>query len=258
MIEQTKQKLKTLRLPGMLQFYSEYMSLSGSTSYEQDLSNDEFLARLVDAEHEERYDRKVKRYIKQAGFRQRAYMHEIKVSTARGFDRNLFSRINDFSWVKKGTNVLLTGSTGTGKSFISCAIGHEACVKKYRVWYTTITKLVRKIREAQADMTITKFINHIFKQDLLIIDDFGLEPMTPDVARYLLEILDDRYRLKSTVISAQLPVNVWPKLFDDNTVADAIIDRLIHNSYRVELIAGEESMRSQPREDEGLEINEKI
>lgn len=257
MIEQTEQKLKSLRLPGMLQFYSEYMSLSGSTSYEQDLSNDEFLTRLVDAEHEERYDRKVKRYIKQAGFRQRAYMHEIKVSAARGLDRNLFSRISDFSWIKKGNNILLTGSTGTGKSFISCAIGHEACVKEHRVWYTTITKLVRKIREAQADMTITKLINQIFKQDLLIIDDFGLEPMKPDIARYLLEILDDRYRLKSTVISAQLPVNVWPKLFDDNTVADAIIDRLIHNSYRVELIAGEESMRSQSRERERVEIKEK-
>lgn len=258
MIEQTKQKLKSLRLPGMVQFYGDYISLSGTTSYEQELSNDEFLARLVDAEHEERYDRKVKRYIKQAGFRQRAYMHEIKVSTARGLDRNLFSRLKDFSWIKKGTNVLLTGTTGTGKSFISCAIGHEACVKEYRVWYTTISKLVRKIKEAQADMTITKFINHLFKQDILIIDDFGLEPMTPDVARYLLEILDDRYRLKSTVISAQLPINVWPKLFDDNTVADAIIDRLIHNSYKIELATGEESMRCQNQQLEGLEKKEKI
>jgi len=239
MNDQTKQKLKQLKLPGMLRAWKAMEeTLSNGT-----MTHDEFLACLIDAECEERYGRKVARLMSRAKFRLRAHIADIDVASGRGIEKQLLARLSTSDWIRRSENVIITGATGSGKSFLACALGTAACKCEMRVMYASMTKLVRAFKESLADNSLGRVMKQIARQDLLVIDDFGLEPVNADVRRWLLEMVEDRYEIHSTIIATQLPVSTWPSLIGDPTFSDAIIDRVVHNAHRIELIAGKESRR---------------
>jgi len=230
MTEQTKKRLRILKLPGMLRAYEALLS---STPLQW--THDEFLAHLVDAEHEERYSRRVSRYLTRAHLRCNAVMERIDFNDDRNLNRSQISRLAEGTWIDKAQNIIVTGATGAGKSYLACALGHTACVLEKKVIYFTMAKLFCFLREAKADNSYARVVKNIASYHVLIIDDFGLEPFTPENRRAFLEILDDRYGLRSTIISTQLPVDVWLKVIGEPTVAEAIVDRLVHNAHRIQI-----------------------
>ena len=150
-------------------------------------------------------------------------------------DKNLVQRLSTCEFIKKGEDLFITGSTGTGKSFIASAIGYQACQIGYKVLYANTTKLLSQIKMAKADGSSIKEMNRIEKQDLLILDDFGIHPFDHQGRASLLEIIEDRHGKHATIITSQLPVKQWYEVIGEQTVADAILDRIVHNAQRIEL-----------------------
>lgn len=214
---------------------------SFETKQHNKFTPDEFVNYLIQAEWEYRLNKKVSQSIKRAKFRYLASIDEVDFTTSRGIDKNLLLRLNDCSYIEKNESVLISGPTGVGKSYIASALGHQACTHAYKVMYFNTAKLFTKLRLAKADGSYIKEINKIAKQDLLILDDFGLHPLEAQIRLMLLEIIEDRHGKKATIIASQIPVNKWYDLLEDQTIADAILDRLIHSSHRIELKG--ESMR---------------
>lgn len=227
----TFEKMQQMRLHGMVDAFQTTMQ----TGFSHKFTPDELIAHLVDAEWEERQNRKLTRLLKAANFRYQAAVELIDFTRPRNLDKNLILRLSACQWIKQAENVLITGATGAGKSFLACALGHQAAINDYRVLYSGAVKLFTKLKFAKADGTYTRELGKIQKQNLLIIDDFGLHPMDEQSKLILLEILEDRYSEKSTLISSQLPINKWYEIIDNPTVADAICDRLIHNAHRIEI-----------------------
>ena len=162
----------------------------------------------------------------------------------RNLDKNQLMRLADCNFIRKHENVLITGSTGIGKSYIASAIGNQACMLGHKVLYANTAKLFSRLKMAKSDGSYIKEISKIEKQDLLILDDFGLQPMDNQMRSVLMEIIEDRHGNRSTIITSQLPVAKWYDVIGDSTLADAILDRLVHESHRVELI-GESLRRKQ-------------
>jgi DNA replication protein DnaC len=196
---------------------------------------DEMVAHLVDAEWEERHTRRLVRLLKGARFRYQASMEQLDFSLPRNLDKNVILRFSDCRWIDKAQNIILTGPTGAGKSFIACALGHQACMQGYKVIYYNCSKLYAKLRLAQADGTYLKEVERIDRQKVLILDDFGLEALDGRTRLSLLELLEDRYGRASTVIASQIPVKQWHEIIGDATIADAVCDRVLHNAHRIEL-----------------------
>lgn len=242
-INQTFEKLQEIRLHGFVQAYRQVYE-AGKTSQ---FNVDELIAHLVDAEYDERYNRKLTRLLKTAGLKQQASFEQIDLKAARGIDQTLLLRLQSCDWIKKKHDLLITGPTGVGKSFIACALGHLACTLEYKVMYTTANKLMDKLRYAKADGSYRKEIAKIQKQELLILDDFGLKSLDEQARTFLLEIIDDRHGLRSTIITSQLPVNQWYDIIGEPTIADAIMDRIVHGSYRLKMEG--ESMRKMRKND---------
>lgn len=240
MNEQTVNRMKLLRLSGMSIAYSNLLHDKSKIK----MSNDEFIAYLIDIEFEDRLEKRVSRLKKKAGFKVITGLGEIDTGGSRGFDRQMMMRIAELTWIKRAENILITGATGSGKTFISNAIGHHACIAGKSVGYFMMGKLLRKYKESLVDMTLSKLLKSFEKMEVLILDDLGLNPIDKDACRFLFEIIDDRYRKYSTIISSQIPVKLWPKVFEDKTLADAIIDRLVHNAYKIELNSGKSSRRA--------------
>ncbi len=236
-VTETMSKMKELRFHGMYSMYEELRTNSMADS----LSHDELVGHLIDAEWDERYNRKINRLIYSAGFRYKAHIDEISFSENRNIEKNTVISLGRCNWIEKGENILLSGATGTGKSFIACALGHQACLKKMKVRYANCMKLFSQLKYAKADGTYFKEMKQIQKQDLLILDDFGLKPFDGETRLILLELLEDRYGNTSTIISSQIPVALWFDIIGDKTIADAICDRFIHNAEKIELKGG--SMR---------------
>jgi len=230
MNQSTLDKMKHLRLHGMHRAFTGTMEI-GSESY----TNDELIAYLIDSEYDDRESRKVERLINTAKFRYRAFMEEITAGTSRNIDKNTIGRLTSCDFIHHKQNILVTGSTGVGKSFIATAIGYKACTMGYKVMYFSINKLFSKLKMAKADGSYLKEIERIEKQDLIILDDFGLQSLDNLKRQDFMEIIEDRHGKRSTISASQLPVSAWHEVIGEQTIADAILDRIVHNSLRIEL-----------------------
>lgn len=227
---QTTQKMNEMKLYGMAR--------AAASAFEMgidDIAPDEFAAHLIDAEYDDRHERRFKRLSKAAKFRYRASMEEIDFNLDRNLSKNMFLRFSDCSFIKDKKNITITGPTGSGKSFLSSALGNQACVYGYRTFYFNISKLFSQLKLDKAEGTYISKMEKIERAPLLVLDDFGLQKLDTASRLMFLELLEDRHGLKSTIITSQLPVSSWHEMIGDPTIADAICDRLINSSYRIEL-----------------------
>ena len=236
MNESTVDKMNKLRLWGMKRAFTSTMETT-SISY----TPDEMIAYLIDAEYDDRFNRKIDRLTKAAKFRYKASIEQIIYSEARNIDKNQLHRLTTCDFIKQAENILLVGSTGSGKSYIGSAIGHHACAKGYKVLYFNINRLFSQLKMSKADGTYLKTINKMEKQDLLILDDFGLKPLDHTKRHFLMDIIEDRHGKRATIIASQLPVVNWHETIGESTIADAILDRIVHGAHKIHLKG--ESMR---------------
>ena len=235
-------RMQQLRLTGMQRAFEGILS---TKNYEL-LSNDECLNLLLQAEWEDRENKKISRNLQNAHFRYRASMEEVDFNHPRNLDKNQFMRLADCNFINMAENVIITGPTGVGKSYLASAIGHQACRMGYKVIYFNTQKLFSLLKMSKADESYLKETKRIEKQQLLILDDFGLQPLDAQTRMMLLEVLEDRHGLKSTLISTQLPITNWYEIIGDSTVADAILDRMLEKAARVELKG--ESLRKRKKD----------
>ena len=227
----TMQKLEEMRLSGFSRIYREMLE----TGIKKDFTVDEAIAHLVQAEWDDRYNRRLQRLLKNAKFRYQASMEQIDYLEKRNLDKTQMLRLSSCEWIKRRQSIIISGSTGLGKSFLASALGHQACQQGYKVYYRNCSKLFDQLKMAKADGSYISEINKIEKLDLLILDDFGLKPLDNNQRMILLELLEDRHGKRSTIITSQLPVKSWYDVIGEPTIADAILDRLVHSCHRIEL-----------------------
>lgn len=226
-----KEKLNQLRLHGMDQCWQTLTE----TRKHLELNLSEGLEMLLQSEQEERTHRRFERLRKSARFRYQASVEELQTESSRGMDKNVITQLARGNYIREGESVLVTGATGCGKSFLVSALGNQACNQGYKVAYYNLQKLLLKMKMSRADGSIIKLLDKLSKTELLILDDFGLTHMEQQHRMDLLELIEDRHGRKSTVIASQLPVASWYEVIGEETIADAILDRLIHTSHRIEL-----------------------
>ena len=231
MNKDTLDKLRELKLYGM---YNAFKASLENYS-RSNMTIDKFVNMLVCNEWDERYNRHVNHLIKTAGFRFPASMEEIDYSVDRGLDKNLMERLADLSFIKEQKNIFVTGSAGTGKTFITTAIGNCACQKDYRVLYANAARLMGLLKASKASGKILRDLKRIQRTDLLILDDFALSPFDNVTRSILMDIIDDRFDSHSTIIASQIPVSSWYDSIGEQTVADAIMDRIVHTAIRIDL-----------------------
>ncbi len=232
--EQTMTKLYAMKLNGLAAGYEEQRQQPRMA----DLSFDERFGLLVDRQWRWREDRSLKTRLHNAKFKLQACIEDVDYRTSRGLKRAQVDQLSSSEWVRFHQNVLLTGPTGTGKSFLACALGQKACRDGYRVRYYVAAKLFRELTQAHADGSFTSLSSALLKADLLLIDDWGLETLKESQYRDFLELLDDRQGSGATLITSQFPTKLWHDTIGNPTVADAILDRLFHNAHRIELKGG--------------------
>lgn len=236
----TLEKLQQLKFTGMVAALSEQID---TTDIDQ-LTFEERLGLMVDREITERENRKLSNRLRRAKLRfPQASMEDIDYRTPRGIDRSMMQSMADCTWIRDHLNILITGPTGVGKSWLACALGQKGCREGYSVLYTRLPRLMQELMMAKADGRFDKVLIQLAKTDLLILDDWGLSKLTAEQRRDLLEILEDRHEQRSTIVTSQLPIEKWHGMIGDPTLADAILDRLIHNAHKLPLKG--ESMRKQ-------------
>ncbi|PIB25539.1 ATP-binding protein, partial [Maribacter sp. 4U21] len=211
---QTLEQMKQLRLYGMIRAFNTSLS-----SQSIDYTNDELIAYLMQSEYDDRQNRKIERLTKSAKFRYSAVMENIDYTPTRNIDKNQIQRFNSCDFIKQKENILITGSTGVGKSYMASAIGHQACSLGYNVMYFNTVKLFTMLKTSKADGSYIKQINKLEKQDLLILDDFGLKGLDNINRHSFMEIIEDRHGKKSTIIALQLPVEAWHEIIGEQTIA---------------------------------------
>jgi DNA replication protein DnaC len=227
----TLDKLKTLKFYGMAQGLQDQAQ---HPTIDQ-LSFEERLGLLVDREMTNRLDCRLKNRLKQAKLKQNARLEDMDYHANRGLDKALILGFYDGQWVKKNLNILITGPTGVGKSWIACALAQKACREGYTALYQRVPRLFHELVIAKGDGSLSKLFSRLSKAEVLILDDWGLSKLTAEQRRDLLEILEDRHGSRSTIVTSQLPVDQWHDNIGDSTMADAIMDRLVHNAYKINL-----------------------
>lgn len=239
----TLEQLHTLRLVGMAKAFEEQLE----TTAIGDLRFEDRLALLIDREVTERNYRRMQTRLRKAKLRQKnACVEDVDFRTRRGLDKGLFLSLGSCDWIAQHHNVLITGPTGVGKTYLACALAQKACREGHTVQYLRLPRLLEELVLAHADGRYPKLMAGFARTDLLVLDDWGLAPLTDADRRELLEILEDRHELRSTLVTSQLPVDKWHDAIDHPTLADAILDRLVHNAYQIAL-QGESIRRKKAR-----------
>ncbi len=227
----TLEKMRKMKFFGMFRAFKTSLE----SGRQEDYTNDEMIANLIEAEWDDRQNRNITRQLKNARFRYKASLEELHYNTGRNIDKNLIMRFAECKFIDKHENILITGLTGIGKSYIASALGHQACSLGYKVAYHNTAKLFGKLKMAKADGSYIKEIAKIERQHLLILDDFGIQPLDAQSRAALMEIIEDRHGKSSTIITSQVPVSKWHDIIGEKTVADAILDRIIHEAHRLDL-----------------------
>jgi DNA replication protein DnaC len=248
MNNQTIEKMKQMRLSGMAQLH--YNNISNNLN--MDCTIDQYITMLVDQEWENRQNRKIKNLIKNARFRYPASIRDIDYSADRQLDKNTFERLALMDFVRNHENLIITGATGTGKSYLAQALGHQACISMMKTLYFNTTRLMSHLKLSRLEGTYSKTMTLLEKAELLILDDFGLTALDNQDRQGLMDIVERKYDRSSIIISTQIPVTGWHDLIGEPTIADAILDRIVHSSHRIQLKG--ESMRKNKLKDKN-EIN---
>ena len=226
--QNTLERFKELKLDGMAKAYEAILK----TPIQEQSNYQIIVNRLIEAEHLHRQQKRTEMYLKLSKLRYNAVIEQVECTPSRNLTTDQLASVSDCSFIQRAENILLTGATGCGKSYLACAIGREACSKGYKVYYYGMSRLMEKITLSKVDGSYIKFINNIAKTDLFILDDFGLNPLDTITRLALLQILEDRYGLKSTMIVSQLPTQSWYDYIAEPTLADAIMDRLFARAHR--------------------------
>ena len=224
-------RLKQLRLRGMTQAWKSLEE----TRRIHEISFSEGMEMLLQGEEDERRNSRFERLMKTAKFRYQASLEEISYDSSRGVEKSLITQLASCQYLNEGSSILITGATGCGKSYLASALGNHACSHGYKVNYFNTQKFMLRIKMARSEGNILKFFDKIAKSSLLILDDFGLTHLEQQQQMDLMEIIEDRHGRASTIIASQLPVASWYDVISEATIADAILDRLVHSSYRIEL-----------------------
>lgn len=228
---QTLSQMQQLRLLGMHQAYSSQLDLP----LNQQLEGHDLIAHLLQSEQLNRTNEKTAYYLKLAKLRLPATIEQIEYSPTRNLTKQQLATLAEGRYLDNGENILITGATGCGKSFLACALGHQACLQGYKTVYLNMNRLIEKVTLSKLNGSYIKLLNHLERQTLIILDDFGLQALTQEIRLTLLQLLEDRYGKKSIIITSQLPLSKWYEYINDPTLADAIMDRLTANAVRVEL-----------------------
>jgi DNA replication protein DnaC len=223
--------MQQLKFQGMAACYTLQLELP----LHQQLDSHELIGQLMQAELLSRNNEKTAYYLKLAKLRLPAIPEHIECSVSRNLTRQQLAMLLEGYYLKQGENILITGATGCGKSYLACALGHQACVQGFRTTYLNMNRLIEKISLAKLDGTYIRYLNHLERQTLIILDDFGLQVLNQDVKLALLQILEDRYAKRSIIITSQLPVAKWYEYINEPTLADAIMDRMTAHVHRIEL-----------------------
>lgn len=244
MNKETLDKLRQMRLFGMYEAFKT--NLEGSVR--ETLTADQFIALMVNSEWDDRKNKTIARLLRLANFRYKASLEQLDYSVERGLDKNEVHRLASLEFIKERKDLFITGSTGTGKSYLATALGFHACQMGYKVLYASTSKLMGQLKLAKAKGTNLADLKRIERTDLLILDDFGLQPFDSQARITLLDIIEDRHGKRSTLITSQIPVKQWYDIIDEKTFADAVLDRIVHQSIRVEL-SGESLRRKKSNQE---------